>query len=91
MVLKGSSSQKISISSLMNLQEAYLEYSDKYFSDNVFINPNNQNDIFTDYHFMLSMNGSHGLDPIIENIILILLLIVLNQSTMMEILIGIKI
>ena len=63
--LKGSSSQRISISSLINLQEAYLEFSDKYFSDLVFINPNNEtNDIFTDYHFlMLSMNGNHGLRP----------------------------
>ena len=63
--LKGNSSQQITLSALGRLQEAYLEYSEKYINDSFFINPNNENnDFFTDYNFlMLSMNGKHALRP----------------------------
>tara|TARA_Y100000589_G_scaffold239714_1_gene227216 strand:+ start:938 stop:3178 length:2241 start_codon:yes stop_codon:yes gene_type:complete len=63
--LKGKSSQAITLSSYLRLQEAYLEYAGNYIETGRYISPNNTKyDVFTDYAFLMaSMNGLHGLRP----------------------------
>ena len=64
--LKGSVSQKISLSAFSKLQRSYLNYANDI-DKNLYslINPNNnKNEIFPNFYFtLLSMNGFHALRP----------------------------
>lgn len=63
--LKGKNSQLITLNSFFRLQNAYLEYTNKFIEEGHYIAPNKRlNEDFSDYSLlMLAMNGNHGLRP----------------------------
>ena len=67
--LKGKNSQYITLSAFNKIQKAYLEYTDKYINDVIYIYPNESAlDNFAEFSFLLfSMDGIHALRPTTEN------------------------
>lgn len=63
--LKGNNSQFITLNSFYRLQNAYLEYANKFVEEGHYIAPNKRlNEDFDNYNLLLlAMNGTHALRP----------------------------